>query len=101
MSGCKGEEEIAGDSFDLQRRHGWNLGAEEKRLFFRRTSSVDATGSSDWKRYTDPSRLMEALAAPVAGLGALYGADPDAGAGIGYVAATNSADFFPGDGKCI
>ncbi len=60
MSGCKGEEEIAGDSLDLQRRHGWNLGAEEKRLFFRRTSSVDATGSSDWKRYTDPSRLMEA-----------------------------------------
>ena len=60
MSGCKGEEEIAGDSLDLQRRHGWNLGAEERRLFFRNTTSVDATGSEDWKRYTDPSRLLEA-----------------------------------------
>ncbi len=60
MSGCKGEEEVAGDSLDLQRRHGWNLGAEERRLFFRHTSNADATGSSDWKRYTDPSRLMEA-----------------------------------------
>lgn len=60
MSGCKGEEEVAGDSLDLQRRHGWNLGAEERRLFFRNTSSTDAMGSSDWKRYTDPSRLMEA-----------------------------------------
>lgn len=60
MSGCKGEEAIAGDSLDLQRRHGWNLGAKDKRLFFRHTSSVDATGSPDWKRYTDPSRLMAA-----------------------------------------
>ena len=60
MSGCKGEEEVVGDSLELQRRHGWNLGAEERRLFFRHTSSADATGSTDWQRYTDPSRLMEA-----------------------------------------
>ncbi|WP_089944287.1 hypothetical protein [Candidatus Entotheonella palauensis] len=60
MSGCKGEEEVAGESLDLQRRHGWNLGAEDKRLFFRHTGSVDASGSPDWKRYTDPSRLMDA-----------------------------------------
>ena len=60
MSGCKGEEEVAGDSLDLQKRHGWNLGAQDKRLFFRSTSSKDATGSSDWKRYTDPSRLISA-----------------------------------------
>ena len=60
MSGCKGEEEIAGDSLDLQKRHGWNLGAQDTRLFFRNTSSTDATGSADWKRYTDPSRLISA-----------------------------------------
>jgi hypothetical protein len=60
MSGCKGEEEINGDSLDLQRRHSWNLGAEERRLLFRNTTEVDATGSADWKRYTDPSRLLEA-----------------------------------------
>ncbi len=60
MSGCQGEEEVAGDSLDLQRRNGWNLGAEERRLFFRNTSSTDATGSTDWKRYADPNRLIEA-----------------------------------------
>jgi hypothetical protein len=60
MSGCKGEEEVAGDSLDLQRKHGWNLGAEQNRLFFRSVSSTDATGSMDWKPYTDPSRLLEA-----------------------------------------
>ncbi len=60
MSGCKGEAEANGDSLDLQRKHGWNLGAEETKLFFRSVSRTDATGSADWKRYTDPSRLMEA-----------------------------------------
>jgi hypothetical protein len=60
MSGCGGEEELNGDSLDLQRRHGWNLGAEENRLFFRNVRNTDAAGTSDWKAYTDPSRLMEA-----------------------------------------
>lgn len=60
MSGCEGEEEVAGDSLDLQRRNGWNLGAEERRLFFRNTSQGDAAGSLEWMRYTDPNRLIEA-----------------------------------------
>jgi hypothetical protein len=60
MSGCKGEEEVVGDSLALQRQHGWNLGAEQNRLFFRNVSSTDATGGTDWKPYTDPSRLLEA-----------------------------------------
>ncbi|HEY7492678.1 MAG TPA: hypothetical protein VIH59_16405 [Candidatus Tectomicrobia bacterium] len=60
LSGCKGEEEVNTESLDLQRQHGWNVGAESSRLFFVGTSEQDATGSSDWKPYTDPTRLMDA-----------------------------------------
>ena len=60
MSGCSKEEEVAGDSLAQQQQHGWNLGAEQNRLFFRNASKTDSTGGSDWKVYTDPSRLMEA-----------------------------------------
>jgi hypothetical protein len=60
MSGCKGEEEMTGNSLDLQRKHGWNMGAEQSRLLFRSLSGQDATGSGDWKPFTDPTRLMNA-----------------------------------------
>jgi hypothetical protein len=61
MSGCKGEEEVSAESLVLQRQHGWNVGAEANRLFFRNISEQDATGSSsNWKQYTDPNRLMSA-----------------------------------------
>ena len=60
ISGCGSEEEVAGESLDLQRKHGWNMGAEETRISLRNTSNVDSTNGSDWKQYTDPSRLLEA-----------------------------------------
>ncbi len=60
MSGCKGEEQVNADSLTLQKKHGWNVGAESERLFFRGISRVDAKGSTAWKRYTDPTRLMNA-----------------------------------------
>ncbi len=60
MSGCKGEEELNNDSLTLQRQHGWNLGAKESRLFLRSTARQDATGATDWTRYTDPTRLIDA-----------------------------------------
>jgi hypothetical protein len=60
MSGCTREEEINADSLDLQRKHGWNVGAEQSRLVFLSPSPTDATGSADWQRYTDPARLIEA-----------------------------------------
>jgi hypothetical protein len=60
MSGCAGEEEINAESLALQRQHGWNVGAESSRLFFVGASTQDANGSTDWRRYTDPTRLMNA-----------------------------------------
>lgn len=60
MSGCTSEEEIDGDSFDLQQKHGWNVGAEESRLFFTSIAEKDATGSDTWQPYTDAARLMDA-----------------------------------------
>lgn len=60
MSGCTGEEEVNGDSLALQQQRGWNLGAEETRLILRGTAEKDATGSTDWQRYTDPTRLINA-----------------------------------------
>jgi hypothetical protein len=60
MSGCKGEEEITADSLELQRQHGWNVGAEPSRLLFIGATNKDAMGSTDWQRYTDPTRLMTA-----------------------------------------
>lgn len=59
VSGCKGEEEVNAESLDLQRKHGWNVGAEQIRLAFRSMSEQDAKGSSAWKQYTDPTRLMD------------------------------------------
>jgi hypothetical protein len=60
MSGCKGEEEMSAESLALQRQHGWNVGAQQNRLFFKGIRQQDATGSSDWQQYTDPTRLMHA-----------------------------------------
>lgn len=60
MSGCKGEDAVNAESLELQRQHGWNVGAEDSRLFFVGISEQDATGSTTWKQYTDPTRLMDA-----------------------------------------
>jgi hypothetical protein len=60
LSGCKGEEEVSAESLDLQRKHGWNVGAQQGRLFFRGIRQQDATGSTNWQQYTDPTRLMNA-----------------------------------------
>ena len=59
MSGCGGDEEVDREALQLQQQQGWNVGAESTRLLFRGASEQDATGSADWKSYTDPSRLLD------------------------------------------
>ncbi|MGQ4810492.1 hypothetical protein NKDENANG_03963 [Candidatus Entotheonellaceae bacterium PAL068K] len=59
MSGCEAESQVNTDSLDLQRQHGWNVGTESSRLFFVGLSERDYAGSTDWKRYTDATRLMD------------------------------------------
>jgi len=58
MSGCKSEKEQAADSLKLQQEQGWNVGAKESRLFFTSTTEQDASGSTEWRVYTDPMRLI-------------------------------------------
>jgi hypothetical protein len=60
MSGCKSEKESAADSLKLQQEHGWNVGAKESRLLFLNTVEQDASGATDWRAYTDPTRLIAA-----------------------------------------
>ena len=60
MSGCKSEKEQAADSLKLQQEQGWNVGAKESRLFFTSTVEEDASGSKEWRAYTDPARLIAA-----------------------------------------
>ena len=60
MSGCKSEQEQADDSLKLQQTQGWNVGAKESRLFFTSTTEQDASGSTEWRAYTDPTRLIAA-----------------------------------------
>ena len=61
MSGCGSEEEMSGDTLTLQQQHGWNVGAQERRLVFSGTPvQRDAAGSADWQAYTDPTRLIGA-----------------------------------------
>jgi len=61
MSGCSSEEELNGDTLTLQRQHGWNVGAKDRRLVFSGTPMQrDAAGSGDWQAYTDPTRLIAA-----------------------------------------
>ena len=60
MSGCKSEKEQAADSLKLQQEQGWNVGAKESRLFFTSTTEQDASGSTEWRVYTDPARLIAA-----------------------------------------
>ena len=61
MSGCGSEDELSGDTLALQRQHGWNVGAKERRLVFSGTPvQRDAAGSTDWQAYTDPTRLIDA-----------------------------------------
>src|SRR5262245_64857691 len=60
MSDCKSEKEQAADSLTLQQEQGWNVGAKESRLFFTSTTEQDASGSTEWRVYTDPTRLIAA-----------------------------------------
>jgi hypothetical protein len=60
MSGCKGEEQVNAESLALQKKHGWNVGAESERLFFMGAQRKDSLGSTTWTRYKDPTRLLNA-----------------------------------------
>jgi hypothetical protein len=52
--------DVNDDSLQLQRKHGWNLGSEDKKLELLSSQSVDSTGSDGWKKYLDQSAMLTA-----------------------------------------
>jgi hypothetical protein len=53
--------EVDGDSLELQRSHGWNVGSEEKRLTLQGAQTVDSKKTDVWRQYLDQSRMLNAF----------------------------------------
>jgi hypothetical protein len=53
--------EVDGDSLELQRAHGWNIGSEDKRLVLTGTQTIDSRKSGDWKKYLNQTEMLNAF----------------------------------------
>ncbi len=52
--------EIDGDSLELQRTHGWNIGSEDKRLTFAGAQGADSLKTDGWRKYLNQSEMLNA-----------------------------------------
>lgn len=53
--------EVDGDSLELQRTHGWNIGSEEKRLTLAGAQTLDSRKSGEWKKYLGQTEMLNAF----------------------------------------
>lgn len=53
--------DVDGDSLELQRAHGWNIGSEDKRLVFTGAQTVDSRKSNEWKKYVSQTEMLNAF----------------------------------------
>jgi hypothetical protein len=53
--------EVDGDSLELQRAHGWNVGSEDKRLVLAGAQTKDSRQSEAWKKYLGQSEMLNAF----------------------------------------
>ncbi|HWS99192.1 MAG TPA: hypothetical protein VN256_02895 [Pyrinomonadaceae bacterium] len=53
--------EIDGDSLELQRTHGWDIGSEDKRLTFAGAQGADSQQGAAWRRYLNQSEMLNAF----------------------------------------
>jgi hypothetical protein len=53
--------DVDGDSLELQRAHGWNIGSEDKRLTFTGAQSLDSRKSGEWKKYLGQTEMLNAF----------------------------------------
>ncbi len=53
--------EIDGDSLELQRTHGWNIGSEDKRLTFAGAVGADSLKGEAWRKYLNQSEMLNAF----------------------------------------
>ena len=56
------DTEVSQDSFELQKKEGWDVGAKDRKLNFdpTLTSATASVADSDWKQYLDPNKLIAA-----------------------------------------
>ena len=52
--------DLDGDSLELQRTHGWNIGSEDKKLVLTGAQTSDSRKSDTWKRYLNQSEMLNA-----------------------------------------
>jgi len=61
LTSCDDDDvESNSDTLELQRKEGWNVGSQDKKLTFRDAQANDSTGSAAWKDYTKPDALLKA-----------------------------------------
>ena len=53
--------EVDGDSLELQRTHGWNVGSEDKRLTFAGALGTDSLKGDAWRKYLNQSEMLNAF----------------------------------------
>lgn len=53
--------EVDGDSLELQRAHGWNIGSEDKKLSLTGVQTTDSRKSDDWKKYLGQTEMLNAF----------------------------------------
>src|SRR5215211_3010373 len=53
--------EVDGDSLELQRTHGWNVGSEDKRLTFAGAQGTDSQKGEAWRKYLNQSEMLNAF----------------------------------------
>ncbi|MBX7222182.1 MAG: hypothetical protein K1Y36_19695 [Blastocatellia bacterium] len=52
--------EVNHDSLDLQKKHGWNIGSEEKTISLPNAQTKDSLGTENWKKYLDQNAMLAA-----------------------------------------
>jgi hypothetical protein len=53
--------EVDGDSLELQRAHGWNIGSEDKRLTLSGGQTLDSRKTDGWKKYLNQTEMLNAF----------------------------------------
>jgi hypothetical protein len=53
--------EVEGDSLELQRTHGWNIGSEGKSLSFPGATPTDSQQGNGWRKYLNQSEMLNAF----------------------------------------
>ncbi|MFN3561337.1 MAG: hypothetical protein ACK4XY_03000 [Chloroherpetonaceae bacterium] len=64
VQGCDNDDGVVeeNDALELQKKEGWNVGAESNTISLPNVSGTDSKGSLSWSTYLDSSELLKAYA---------------------------------------